>query len=311
METFKSLIEVLTVASLFLAAAQIYLTVNKLWKRKHEPAVAESISIMGEFLGLIPITLLSINLLLESQWEGAVDGAMWILAGVITITIGTGRWVEGKRGRGFLSLLREALVLERSEVGDLAKSILRPSSAGRVLDILAQVALIDDHLDEAERKYIQGFADAWGLHVDWDAMTGTDATTEFSLMALRRSTSEFLATSPPPHQVEQLGDILRALVEVDEQRTDEEELVLAELEGMFNHYLEVEGQSHFSVAVVPQSEKQDQALSALLPDAGKRSVEGGEAYVVGQYYSADFADIVGDQYRNLGFFTTVIRGAVG
>ncbi len=310
METFKSLIEVLTVASLFLAAAQIYLTVNKLWKRKHEAAVAESISIMGEFLGLIPITLLSINWLLESQWEGAVDGAMWILAGGITISIGTGRWVEGRRGRSFLSLLREALALERREVGDLAKSLIRPSSARKVLDILAQVALIDDHLDDAERRYIQSFADAWGLHVDWDAMAETSASTEFNLLALQRSTAEYLATSPPPHQVEQLGDILRALVEADEQRTSEEDLVLAELEGMFNNYLELEGQSHFSVAVVPQSKKQDQAVSTLLPDAPKRQVEGGEAYVVGQYYSADFADIVGDQYRNLGFFTTVIRGTV-
>lgn len=307
METLRSVIEILTVASLGLAAAQIYLTVNKLWKRKHEPAVTESISIMGEFLGLVPISLLSLDFLLESHWEGAVDGAMWILAGGVTITIGTGRWVEGKRGRGFFTLLREALRLERSEVADLAKAIFRPSAAGKVLDILAQVALIDDHLDDSERHYIQTFADAWGLPIDWDAMVRTAGTKEVNYLRLRKSTTEYLATSPPASQVEQLGDVLHALVDADEQRTEEEEFVLAELEGMFGHYLDQDGQDLYSVVVVPQSGKQDKALSALLPDASKRQVEGGEAYVVGQFFSTHFADIVGEQYRDLGFFTTVVR----
>ena len=131
MDYVRVAIESLTVASLAVAALQIYLTLNKLWIRKHEKAVAESISIMGETLGLVPLTVLSLNYAVDGYWEGIVDSLIWIVAGAVTIAIGTGRWVEGKRQRGFWTLLREALSLERDEVGDLALSLFRPSAAGR------------------------------------------------------------------------------------------------------------------------------------------------------------------------------------
>lgn len=36
-------------------------------------------------------------------------------------------------------------------------------------------------------------------------------------------------------------------------------------------------------------------------------MEGGEAYVVGRYHSERYAEVMGKQYRDLGFFTTVVR----
>jgi hypothetical protein len=116
MELLRSSIQFMAAASLLLAAAQVYLTLNKLWKRKHEPAVAESISIMGEFVGLVPLFFLTLNFMLQGSWEGTVDGVFWLGAGSVSIAIGTGMWVEGRRGRGFFTLLKEALALERGEV---------------------------------------------------------------------------------------------------------------------------------------------------------------------------------------------------
>lgn len=308
MEQFRTVVHFLTVASLFLAAAQIYLTLNKLWNRKHERVVAESISIMGETLGLVPLLLLTMTFTLDRQWEGAVDGALWLGAGAVTILIGSGRWVEGKRKRSFWKLLWESVTLERSEVGDLAKSLIRPSNARLVLEILRQVALLDAHLDARERDFLEAFASEWGLDLVLDVGASESGSGSLDLMHLRESVATYLATSPPDRQVIELRDVITALIKVDAEVSDEEELMLAELTGMFDQYvLKVTGLAAFGVAVVPQSPQQDDAIAALLPGLARRSIAGGEAYVVGPYFSDSFAAVVGEQYRRLGFFSTVVE----
>ena len=63
------------------------------------------------------------------------------------------------------------------------------------------------------------------------------------------------------------------------------------------------------MVVAPQSGEQDSAISALLPHVEKTEVAGGSAYVIGAYYSQDYAGIVCDQYRALGYFTIDIAHA--
>ncbi len=308
MELLRTTIKILTVGSLGLAAIQIYLVVNKLWKRKHERAVAESISIMGEFIGIVPLVILTANFLLERQWAGAVDSAMWVLAGGVTITIGTGMWVEGKRGKGLWTLVKESLALERKEVGDLARSLFRPSAARKVLDILGKVAMIDAHLDEREREFIMSFAEAWGIEFKPDELQRSGASGHVDYTNLRQDVADYLATSPPKAQAAQLGDVLNSLVRIDEQITDEEELVLGELDAMLSAYVEDEYDAPMhGIAVVPQDEKQDRAIGSLLPDVPKRKVEGGLAYVTGPYHSERYAEVICDGYRSLNFFATVVR----
>lgn len=312
MSLLRSTIQFLAAASLLLAAVQIYLTLNKLWKRKHEPAVAESVSIMGEFVGLVPLFFLTSNFMLQGQWEGAVDGLLWLVAGGVTIVIGTGRWVEGRRGKGFFALLREALALEREEVGDLARRLIRPAGAGRILRILEHVALLDEHLDERERAFIQSFADAWGIEFSPEALGdgNGDRAHGVSYRQLRSDVQAYLATSPPPDQVRQLSDVVSALVHVDERVSEEEALMLEELDGMWAAYLDRDvDPALYGVAVVPQSPAQDRAIADVIPSVGKTPVEGGEAYVVGRYHSERYAEVMGGQYRDLGFFTTVVRVA--
>ncbi len=309
MELLRSTVQFLAAASLVLAAAQVYLTLNKLWKRKHEPAVAESISIMGEFVGLVPLCFLTLNYLLRGQWEGTVDGILWLGAGSISIAIGTGMWVEGRRGRGFFQLLLEALVVERGEVGDLARRFFRPAGAGRILRILGHVALIDDHLDEREKEFIQSFVDAWGIDFSPEALARSGPAGHVNYRELRGDVEAYLSTSPPANQVTQLSDVVNALIHVDEEVTEEEALVLGELEGMWNAYLDADATvPSFGVAVVPQSPEQDQAIAGVIPNVGKTPVQGGEAYILGRYHSERYAEIMGQQYRDLGFFTTVVRG---
>jgi hypothetical protein len=309
MTSLRVALEYLVIASLLLAALQVYLTTNKLWKRKHERAVAESISIMGEFVGLIPVTLLTLKFIVDGQWQGAVDGALWMLGAGVAVAIGAGIWVEGHRNRGFFRLLADSIRLERGEVGYLARSFIRPSGASRILRILGRVSMLDSHLDERERKFVDSFAKSWGIDFDWEEVTGVAVEGPTDFIPLRDDVREYLATSPPAAQVRQLGDVLHALVKIDDVVTGEEELMLAELDGMIAAYLKgaEEGGPVFGVVLVPQGPEQDRAISAVLPDLPKRELHGGLVYVAGTYHSFDFAEIVGAQYRALNFFTAVVR----
>lgn len=307
MQLLRTTIQVLAAVSLVLAAAQIYLTVNKIWKRKHERAVAESVSIMGEFIGLLPLIFLTLSFLIDGQWTGVIDGLLWMLASCVMIAIGTGVWVEGQRGRRFWSLLRDAIKLERGEVGALAQSLFRPAAASKILSILGRLSMIDNRLDARERAFIQTFAEAWGLPFNPDKLHLQDDG-RGSFIALRNDVADYLATSPPPAQVRQVADVANALVAIDDSITEEETVMLAELDGMWHAYLEGAGSGPaFVVALVPQSQEQDEAIKTVLPDVGKTPISGGEAYVVGRYHSERYAEIVGRDYRALNIFTTVIR----
>jgi hypothetical protein len=309
MAGLRAAVDYLVVASLVLATLQVYLTTNKLWKRKHERAVAESVSILGEFVGLIPVTLLTIKFVLDGQWEGAADGLLWVLGASVAVMIGTGRWVEGKRDRGFLILLREAVQLERGEVGYLARSFMRPSGARRILRILGRVALLDDQLDDREKTFVDAFARSWGIDFDWDSVPAAPGDNPLDFLPLRHELHEYLATSPPAAQVRQLGDVLHALIGIDQTVTAQESLMMAELDGMMDAYLNHEegGRLMYAVVLVPQGPEQDQAIASVLPDLPRRELHGGQVYVAGSYHSFDFAEIVSAQYRALNFFTAVVR----
>ena len=308
MDTVRTAIESLAVASLVVAGLQVYLILNKLWIRKHEQAVAESISIMGESLGLVPLAVLSLNYAVNGYWEGVADSMIWIVAGIVTIVIGTGRWVEGKRQRSFWALIREALRLERGEVGDLARSFFRPSAARQILEILAQVALLDQVLDEREREFVESFARSWGVEFNWTELEAGHGG-HVDMVRLRRSVERYLATSPPQGQVSQLADTISSLVRIDQVTTPEEELMLEELQGMLHDYAGGGEPAHHVVAVVPQDPAQDEALATLLPELVKRPLQGGVAYPVGPYFSERFADVVAEEYRAMKFFATVVRDA--
>ncbi len=64
--------------------------------------------------------------------------------------------------------------------------------------------------------------------------------------------------------------------------------------------------ARFAVVIAPQNDNQDSAIATLLPDVEKREVAGGSGYMIGSYYSQDYAGMICNQYRALGFFTIEI-----
>lgn len=262
----------------------------------------------GEILGLIPLFFFTLTFLLDGQLEGVADGVLWITAGTVTIMIGTGMWVEGRHGKGFWGLIKDAMALERTEVGDLARAFFQPSGADRILDLLAQVALIDQDLDQRERAFVQSFADAWGIDFSWEDLARRGEEGSLNVIKLRSTLAKYLATSPPEGQAAQLGDVIISLVHPDEEVTEEEEMVLSELGGMITAYVDGGDETpRYAVALVPQSEAQERAIRSLLPDVGKQPLAGGSAFVAGEFFSDQYAEVVRGQYRTLNVFTTVLR----
>ena len=305
MEMFKSFISAMAYASLGFSFAAAYLKVNKLWKRKHISEVANSVSIVGNVFDIIPLTFFALNFLFVAQWQGLIDSVLWIIAGSVTVLIGSGLWVQEHRGKTFWRKVLEALKLEKSEVTHLATTFFRPSAAEIILEILARFAFIDRKLADEERDLVQTFADHWRLNIDWDDYKKLARLEQPASLARTRDTvQEYLGTSPPIEQVAQLADVLQALVRIDDKVAKQEKLILGEVSSLMQAYIggEDEGAA-FKVIIAPQNRKQDAAIATLLPNAEKIEIAGGSGYAVGSYYSRDFAHIICDQYRELGFFT--------
>ncbi|MDH3718699.1 MAG: hypothetical protein OES79_11320, partial [Planctomycetota bacterium] len=229
----------------------------------------------------------------------------WIVAGVVTVLIGSGLWVQENRHKRFSRRIAEALKLEKSEVTHLAASFFRPSAARIILDILARFAYIDRNLVEQEKELIQTFADNWRLDIDWEAYRKlSELEQPASLSTTRDTVEEYLKTSPPTEQVAQLIDVLKALVKVDDEIADQETLIFDEVNPLMQAYVGgSDDVASYKVIIAPQNRKQDAAIATLLPAAEKIEIAGGSGYAVGSYYSRNFAQIICDQYRALGFFT--------
>jgi hypothetical protein len=309
MSEIKNLIHVFAWLAVGFSLASAYLKLNKLWKRKHQAEVAQSVSITGNFLDVLPLSLLGANYLIVAQWQGFLDSLIWIIAGVMMMLIGVGYWVPGERKKNLWHLVRESLTIERQEVGTLARSMFYPSNADLIIKILSALAVVDNHLDETEEKFIENFADNWGIDIDW-AKVRTNASAESAqrILEMRQLTEEYLATSPPSGQVSQLGDIVDALVRIDRSISPEEEIVLAELNGLIVSYVTAEGdQDTYTVTVVPQSPEQVAAIDGQLPNLRKMQIAGGVGYLVNSYFSRNYAELICRQYRDLGFFTVTVE----
>ena len=310
MELFKSFISIMAYASLGFSFAAAYLKINKIWKRKHIADVANSVSIMGNVFDIIPLSFFALNFLFVAQWQGMIDSVLWIFAGVVSVLIGSGLWVQGNRGKTFWTRVKESLKLEKSEVGHLATTFFRPSGAEIILEIFARFAYIDRDLVAREQELVQSFADTWHLDINWEEHRKlADLEQPVSFVKTRDTVARYLKTSPPAEQVAQLIDVLHALVKIDEKVSDQEKLILEEVHKFLLSYIDdSEIQANYTVIIAPQNRKQDVAIGTLLPDAQKIDVAGGSGYRVGSFYSQDYADVICDQYRALGFFTIDLMG---
>ena len=306
MEFFRQLIFYLTFASLGFTITDIYLRANKLWKRKHDKAVAESISIAAMFVSIVPGSVFTLNYLFAGQWQGFIQEALYLFLVTFNISVGIELWVPGERHKGVFRLLKRALNLERKEVGNLAMALFKPPQHQTIIDILCQIALIDERLDERERKFIDTFAQKWSIEFSWNMLQSRSYDSDMNFIRLRQDVENYLATSPPTEQIIQLQDLINILIRIDKNISEPERLINIELNGMFRRYLNHDEISElFYTIVIPQNEKQEQAIAQKFSELSRYNVAEGFVYRSQPFYSREFAKIFSNQYRALNLFSIV------
>lgn len=294
--------------AVLLTLFQVYFLVNKYWTRKHERLVAESISISAMIISITINGLFAFKNLINDGAPQLIANAFWIVYGGFSILLGVGYWVGSNKNMSFFILLKRALKLEKSEAADLAKAFFRPSGAEYVIDILGRIAMVDEDLDAKEKEYIQGFADQWGISIDWEDIRKYADLQVDRYEYIRNSMEKYLNSDPPEEQASQLSDVLNILVNIDGKVTDEEETILTELQAQVALYIgAADGVEVFKVALVPQSIEEEEMIKNSIVELSKENIAGGFAYLSEPFYSEKYAEIVSAKYRKLNVFSVVFK----
>lgn len=311
MNWFESLINLLVVGAIVLTIVKTYLTANKVWSRKHERVVAESISVSAQLIGVVTtLPFLVKYMFMDSDYMSFANMSIKLALTFFFLMIGIGLWVRAAGSETLWTKVKRSLNLERKESMDLINALIRPAGAKVIIDILRRLAAIDKNLDQREIDFIQAFADRWNVEIDFDKefQRATEAPTEQMHVELRDRLAEYLRMTPDRKQASQFLDIINSLVHVDHEISDEEAFILDELRGMLDSYITGEdAKVFFRVLVVPQDREERAAVATLLPDVQPQSVWGGNIYYAGEYHSRPFAEMISEKYQALNLFSTVKR----
>lgn len=304
--TAERLLSVWLWVALPVSIVAMYLTVNKIWIRRHDAVVADSISVAAKFLALFSLTPYLLLYVQAGMVAGTIRNLLVIAADMMLVLIGVGLWVQDRRELGFWRNLKRALRLERREATMLLRDVFHPVAAQQLVEILHDFAAIDDNLDEREIRFIEHFARRWNIDLDAVLQSRADDVAQGGPAAfarLRERVGNYVAMSPPVEQARQLGEVLSMLTEVDEHVAESESAMLDELLGLIENYTGPAQRTGYYVLIVPQSPEQAEALAATQPDWPRERRLGGDVLRIGHYFSRSFAEMVCDWYRNSGYLT--------
>tara|TARA_B100001113_G_C21123044_1_gene628313 strand:+ start:6357 stop:7388 length:1032 start_codon:yes stop_codon:yes gene_type:complete len=309
---FEKLIGILVSSALIFSVIKGYLTVNKIWKRKKNEEVANSISIVAAMLGFaVGFPFLLNSLIITQDYFSAAKSVIALFLATVFTLIGTGYFVDKNRGVGFFKLLGLALKLEGKESGDLITDMIRPKGARKIIDILHKLAAIDDDIAQEEIDLINQFAEKWGIDIPELQPGKVENVT--SLVELKSLVQSYLDEGPDTEVAEGLVDLMNLMAEADDEVTKEEEMAVAEFTGMIAYYVSSEKGGDiemFEVSIVPQGDEQMNSVRELLPDLDIVESRGGKVFKVGKYFSEDYAEAVCSKYISLGLYSNTTKVVV-
>lgn len=309
MEMFEQLINFLVVSAIVLTVVKAYLTANKVWSRKHQKVVSESVSVSAQLIGILTsIPFLIKYALIDADFMSLASMSIKLALTFLFLMIGIGIWVRVEGSESLWMKVKRALKLEKEESLDLINALIRPAGARTIVEVLRQLAMIDKDLDEREMAFIQEFADQWNIEIDFHKEFGetTERLTNQMHIDLRNKVLAYLAISPDKVQASQFLDIINRLVSVDDTVSDEEQFILEEIRGLIETYInDGHAKITYRVIVVPQDQDERDAIRALLPNESPRAQWGGNIYYAGTFHSRPFADMMSQKYQALNLFSTV------
>lgn len=301
----EQIVSWLAYGSLSIGAISAYLHLNKIWSRKHIPEVAASISISGTVLEAIPTAIFGLYFLTKGDPVGVIDSIIWVISAIGFIIIGSGFWVKGQRKSGFWHLAMRSIRSERGEVGNLAQSIMHPASREELVNLLKRLAEVDGEVSEEEAELVNRVAREMNIDVAIEPHQVTEERTT-RLLNIRRALQQYLQTSPPSQNVEQLEHLLLQLTDADGSEHADEQSAMEEVRGLIRSYIEDDSSTApFRVLLAPQSDDQVSRINNLLSNAPLHTSAGGPGVTVGEFHARDYADAICKEYRDLGFFCVV------
>lgn len=286
-------------------AIVVYLNINKMWSRKHEPVVADSISVAAQLISFVTIIPFVLSYSLQENYGDAIYQLLWIVYTAFLILIGIGFWVKERRYLGVWQKFLRALRQESYEVGNLVKSLGDSTEKKQLLEILHRLAWLDDNLDERERQYIETFTNQ--LDIDYEFILERQPPEEGidKFKSLRQLVQEYLAIKPPREQVQLLGDLVQALIAADEKITPEEEVITEEINSMVEKYADRKTATCYDIVIHPKNQEQEEAIIKSIPEAKAEVVLGDRALIAGTFQTRRYAEIICESYREQGWFTVV------
>ena len=105
------------------------------------------------------------SLFISGDYPAAGKSVLGLGMAVMMTLISMGYFVEENRGKGFFRLLFDALGAEKNESTDLLSAMLRPHGATKIIEILTQLAAIDDDVAQEEIDLINEFAERWRIDI--------------------------------------------------------------------------------------------------------------------------------------------------
>ena len=305
----NKIIAALVASALLFSVFQFYLKLNKVWKRRGITEVAESISIVASLLGFVTLVPFLLNSILISQdYPSAIKYILGLVLATVFTLISMGYFVAENRDKNFFRILINALSAEKDESTDLLSAMLRPHGANKIIEILTQLAAIDDDVAQEEIDLINEFAERWGINIP-ELKTGKPEKVT-NLLELKELVQSYLDEKPDVEVAQNLVDLINMMAEADDEVTEEEAMAVGEFTGMIAHYVsQEEGGSvdAYEVAIVPQNDEQSESVKELLMTKNAVKKRGGEVFIVGTFYSEDYASAVCDKYISLGLYTNYIK----
>ena len=306
---FSTIIEVLIFASVGIAILKTYLTANKVWSRKSDVNVANSISVYAAILGLLAgLPFFVKYAFIDLDYQSAANAMIGLILGTFFLLVGSGLWVKNRnKNISFWSKFKRAIKLENDEVADLVKAFILPKGANLIVQILQQMALIDRKIDDKEVNFIRVFAKSWNLDFEMNEIKKDDSQ-DSNYINLRASVISYLDISPPIEQAAQLRDVINSLANIDNKLSEEEVYILEEIDGLIDNYVE-QGSAitQFEVVIAPQSDEQKIAIKKLIPNFTLSENKGGVGYIEGIYYSEKMAQMICNKFRSLNLFTVIVK----
>ena len=302
-------LEVWVFAALGVSVAIAYLKINKLWGRKHIREVAESISVAAALLSLFTTLPFLVKFaVVDEDYVAAGKFVVSLCVFAVFFLVGIGYWTRRSEKIGLWVLLRRALATERGELTYLMQSFTKPREADAILRILRLVSMVDREFDAREAELLESVARPWGIETD-ELTTGHGELQDVDINQVRSAFTEYLAMKPPCPQVEKVNDLVKFMVHADSKVSKEESVVLDEISGAVGAYLAEVGEDPvlYEVLLVPQKTEHHSQIQELISKSTPLPRAGGEAFVVGAYFSESFAQAICHRFRNRQVFSTVER----